>query len=373
MNGPVRRVALGLLIAFSLLAVDLTYWQVMSADRLRDHPDNPRLIIARSGQYRGQVISSDSSMLATSTADPSDPRYYLREYPHGDLYAHTVGFSSRLLGDSGIESSHASLLSAGRGLTVSGIINGLLGEDLGPRSIQLTINHRLQQMARRALGGRRGAVVAIEPLSGRLLALVSSPSFDPNTLVGLGARDSWQALLNGNGQALLNRSTGRLLQDEALAEELQAGYVNEGDDLLVAALPIALRVATVAGDGILMTPHIVARVFDAESNLESEFEPTPRDGAVGHVEASRAQAEMDPLVIPTENLGPLPGLGESGYGLTSTGEPAVWFTGFAPVNQPAIVVAVVIESLDPAPEPGRGSAEAASIGRAVMHEWLAEG
>lgn len=370
MNRPIRRVALGLLIALSLLVVDITYWQVLAADRLRAHPDNPRLIIARSGHHRGQIISADATLLATSIPDPSDSRYYMRDYPHGSLYAHTVGFSSRTLGDRGIEASHAALLSSGQELTVSGIINRLLGEDVGPHSIQLTLNHRLQQMARRALGGRQGAIVAIEPASGRLLALVNSPSFDPNSLVGLGARNAWEALISGSGRALLNRSTGEQLQEGLVVEELLADGLGEGDTRPVAALPIGLRMATLAGDGLLMAPHIVTRVFHSGPNLESAFEPVLLDREVSSEEALAAQARMEPLVIPTENLGPLPGLGETGYGMTPTGDPAVWFAGYGPVSQPAIVVAVVIESLEPIPEPGIGSAEAASIGRAVMHEWL---
>ncbi len=370
MNRPIRHMALALLIAFSVLAVDITYWQILAADRLRTHPDNPRLMIARSGHHRGRIISADASVLAASIPDPSDPRYYLRDYPHGSLYAHTVGFSSRL-GERGIEASHATLLSSGRELTVSGIINRLLGEDLGPHSIQLTLNHRLQQMARRALGGRQGSVVAIEPSSGRLLALVNSPSFDPNSLVGVGARNAWEALLGGSGQALLNRATGEQLQEELPVEDLLADGLGERATDPVAALPIGLRMATLAGDGLLMAPHIVARVFHSRSILESEFEPVLLDRAVSSEDAMAEQARMEPLVIPTENLGPLPGLGETGYGLTSTGGPAVWFAGYGPVSRPAIVVAVVIESLDPIVEPGIGSAEAASIGRAVMHEWLA--
>ena len=370
MNGPVRRVALGLFVAFFLLALDITYWQIIAADRLRVHPDNPRVLIAQSGRQRGQIISSDTAVLATSVGDPSDPRYYVRDYPYGALYAHTVGFSSRLFGDSGIESSHASVLASRQDLTVSGIINRLLGEDLRPRSLQLTLNHHLQQMAQRALGSRRGAVVAIEPSSGRLLALVSSPTFDPNSLVGPGAAPVWEALRTDADRPLVNRATGTSLPGELLPEASLVTLPPEGDAVPVAALPLGLRAATAAGGGVLMRPHIVARVFDAASNLESETEPVSLAIPLDVDEALAIQAGMDPLAIPTETLGQLSGLGETGSGYTGTGGQAVWFTGFVPIGQPAIVVAVVIESLDPGAEPGIGSAEAASIARAIMREWL---
>lgn len=370
MNGPVRRVALALFVAFFLLALDITYWQIIAADRLRIHPGNPRVLIAQSGRQRGQIISSDTAVLATSVGDPSDPRYYVRDYPYGALYAHTVGFSSRLFGDSGVESSHASVLASRQDLTVSGIINRLLGEDLRPRSLQLTLNHHLQQMTQRALGSRRGAVVAIEPSSGRLLALVSSPTFDPNSLVGPGAATAWEALRADTDLPLVNRATGASLPGELLPPALLEALPPEGDSPPVAALPLGLRAATAAGGGVLMRPHIVARVFDAASNLESETEPVLLAGPADVEAALVLQAGMDPLVVPTRSLGQLSGLGETGSGYTGSGGQAVWFAGFVPAGQPAIVVAVVIESLDPSAEPGIGSAEAASIGRAVMREWL---
>lgn len=377
MNGPIRRTALGLLAAFALLALDLTYWQIQAADRLRVHPDNPRSLIAGAGRERGQIISSDTAVLATSVPDPSDPRRYARSYPYGGLYAHTVGFSSRLLGDSGVEASHASVLSSEQNLTVTGIINRMLGEDLGPRSVQITLNHRLQQMAQRALGNRRGAVVAVEPSTGRLLAMVSSPSFDPNALVGMGAGEEWEALLGGSGRALLNRATGGFLPEEFLSEGAPTeGFLDsspsDGPTRPLTALPIGLWMSTIAGGGILMEPHIAARVFDAASNLWSEFEPVPLAGRITAEDARTVREGMDPLVIPTDNLGALAGLGVTGSGLTPTGEPAVWFAGFSPVGQPAIAVAVVIESLNPVSGSGMGVAEAASIGRAVMREWLDE-
>ena len=370
MNGPMRRVALGLFVGFFLLALDITYWQAIAAERLRVHPHNPRVLIAQSGRQRGQIISSDTAVLATSVADPSDPRYYVRDYPYGSLYAHTVGFSSRLFGDSGVEASHASVLVSRQDLTVSGIINRLLGEDLRPRSLQLTLNHHLQQMAQRALGSRRGAIVALEPSSGRLLALVSSPTFNPNSLVGSGAAAEWETLRTDADRPLVNRATGTSLPEGSAPAAFLESRPPEGDAEPVAAFSLGLRAATAAGGGLLMRPHIVARVFDAASNLESETEPVALTGPVDVEEALGIQAGMDPLAIPTETLGRLSGLGETGSGYTRAGGQAVWFAGFVPTGQPAIVVAVVIESLDPSAEPGIGSADAVSIGRAVMREWL---
>ena len=369
MNGPIRRVALGLFVAFLLLTMDVTYWQLLAGDRLRLHPDNPRAAGAGSRQQRGQIISSDAAVLAASIPDPSDPRSYVRDYPFGPLYAHSVGFSSRLVGDSGVEASHASLLALREDLALSSIMDRLLGQEPALHSVQLTIDHRLQQMAQRALGTRRGAVLAIEPASGRLLAVVSSPTFDPNSLIGPRAGDAWEDLLKDGG-ALVNRVTGDLIPGELLPEEVLETPLPEAPALPTAALPIALRAMAVAGAGFLMKPYIVARVFDVESNIESEAEPAPLTSRIGFEEALSIRDGMESLVIHTEAFGRLPGLGEAGSGYTGTGGRVTWFAGFSPVRRPAIVVAVVVESIGPLAEEGAGGAEVASIGRVIMREWL---
>ena len=208
MNGPLRRVALALFIAFMVLVLDVTYWQVIAADRLRDDARNSRVLLTQSGRERGLIISSDNETLAISIADPGDTQRFLRNYPNGELYAHTVGFSSLLFGDVGIEAAFADELTSGRDLTVSGILSALFGGEVDARSLQLTLNHQLQLAADQALNGQTGAVVAIDPETGAILAMVSSPSFDPNTLIGPGASAAWEALTGDPSAPLKSRATG---------------------------------------------------------------------------------------------------------------------------------------------------------------------
>ena len=208
MNGPLRRVALALFIAFMVLVLDVTYWQVIAADRLRDDARNSRVLLTQSGRERGLIISSDNETLAISIGDPGDTQRFLRDYPHGDLYAHTVGFSSLLFGDVGIEGAFADELTSGRDLTVSGILSALFGGEVNARSLQLTLNHQLQLVADQALNGQTGAVVAIDPENSAILAMVSSPSFDPNTLIGPGASAAWEALTADPFAPLKSRATG---------------------------------------------------------------------------------------------------------------------------------------------------------------------
>ncbi len=365
MNGPMRRVSLGLFIAFLVLALDVTYWQTIAAEGLREDPRNSRVMLTRSGRQRGQIISADTEVLARSVPDPSDPRYYVREYPHGSLYAHTVGFSSLLFGDSGIEASYATKLTSGRDLTVSSIINALLGQDLRARSLQLTLNHRLQETAARALGNRRGAVVALEPASGQILAMASSPTFDPNSLIGVDTDPAWEALGEDVARPLENRATGRSLPGEPLPED----PVLPGPDPNT-ALEIALRTAAIAREGRVMTPYLVARVFDGDSNLESETVPVLHSEPISTADAAVLADRMEQLAIHSARLGEVRGAGETGGGAGPTGRRQVWFSGYVPAGEPLIVVAVVVEPMTEAGANATGASEAASIGRAVIAAWL---
>ena len=154
MNQPVRRLAAALFLAFAVLILDVTYLQVVAGPRYRDDARNPRVIASRTGKERGLILSADEQILAQSVADPDDPQRFSRVYPEGDLYAHLVGFSSLNFGDDGLELAYADELRSKRDLTVSDLLSALLGGDLRPKSIRLTINHGLQQVAYSALGNR---------------------------------------------------------------------------------------------------------------------------------------------------------------------------------------------------------------------------
>ena len=370
MNGPIRRVALGLFIAFLVLALDVTYWQIIAADRLREDPRNERVLLARSGRERGQIISSDAEVLARSVPDPSDPRRYVREYPHASLYAHVVGFSSRLFGDIGLEADYADLLTSGRDLTVSGIVKALLGDDPRAHSMQLSLSHKLQETAARALGDRPGAVVAIEPATGGVLVMVSSPSFDPNSLIEEAAAGTWEALAEDAARPLSNRASGTSLLEAASMADLLAVGGLELAATRQTAVELAMRAATVAGDGLLMTPYLVARVLDGDSALGSETEPSLRDPPFSAEAANALREGMEPLVIESALLGYIQGLGEVGSGEDQYGRRRNWFVGFVPVDEPVIAIAVVVEPTGSTDEDGAGASVTIPIGRAVVTAWL---
>ncbi len=369
MNGPMRRAALALFVIFLVIALDVTYWQVVAADRLREDPRNTRLLTG-SARERGQIFSSDSIVLARSTPDPSDPRHYVREYPHAALYAHTVGFSSQLFGDGGVEASHAALLTSGSDLTVSSIIEALLGEDLRSHSLQLTLDHRLQTAAVRALGDRQGSVVALEPATGRVLAMVSSPAFDPNTLVGEEAEAAWEALNSDPSRPLENRAAGGSLLEGSTWVDLIASTPPDRGAAPDTALGMAMRAAAIARGGRLMAPYLVARVFAGDSNLESEAAPTDHSEPFSPAEAASIAESMVQVIVGSGALGVVRGLGEYGVVENPAGVRVYWFAGFIPADEPAMAVAVTLEHPYGAEADDRSALAALPISRAILAAWL---
>ncbi len=206
MNVPLRRAAYAILAAFVVLIASVTYIQAVQGPELRSDPRNPRVIAWRTGRQRGPIVSSDGTTLARSAPSENDPKLYERQYPEGDLYAHTVGFTSVLFGSRGVERTRSGDLVSNRDSTISGVLNGLLGGDTKPRGIRVTLDHSLQQIAAQALGQQKGSIVAIDPSTGAILAMVTFPRFDPNSLTGANAGPAGQALEMDPDEPLRDRS-----------------------------------------------------------------------------------------------------------------------------------------------------------------------
>lgn len=207
MNGPIRRLALGLFAGMLVLLGAVTWIQAVAADKYRSDPRNARPAIAQAGKERGVIVAADGTVLAESVPTEEDPRRFERVYPQGPLFAHTVGYTSSVVGDGGLEAAYVDELRSRRDLTFSDIVAAILGSDLRPRSMRLTLDADLQQRAWDALGDRSGAVVAVEPATGAVLASVSKPSFDPAVLSAPEAAEAWQTLLDDPDRPLLDRAT----------------------------------------------------------------------------------------------------------------------------------------------------------------------
>ncbi len=206
MNRPIRVLASAVFALFAVLVGAVTYHQVIVGPDYRDDPRNVRVATSQNGRERGTIITADGVVVAESIADPADPLSFRRTYPEGSLYSQTIGYTTLLFGSHGLESTRADDLVSYRDATISGVLSALFGGDVRPRGLRLTVEHDLQTVAREALGDQRGAVVALDPATGAILAMVSTPDFDPNTLTGGDAGPTGTALEDDPDQPLLNRA-----------------------------------------------------------------------------------------------------------------------------------------------------------------------
>ncbi len=234
MNGPIRRVAIGVFVCLGLLLAGVTWYQVVRADELRADPRNPRPALSERGKERGFIVAADGTVLARSVEDPNDARSFLREYPEGETFAHLVGYSSFLVGTTGLEAAYNSDLRSRRDLTISDLVAALLGADLRPKNLEITAFPELQRAAYEALGDNRGAVVALDPATGAVLAAVSTPGFDPASLLTNEAAANWESLLVDSEQPLRDRATreiyapGSTFKTVVAAASLDTGFANPG-------------------------------------------------------------------------------------------------------------------------------------------------
>lgn len=179
MNRQIRALALAMIACYVALFVQLNFLSVVRASDLNARPDNGRAVQEAFNKPRGDIVSADGKLVATSIETDGTLRYQ-RTYPTGDLFGHISGSYSFLFGSDGVEKVYDDEL---RGDTSDFALRGLaapLVEGPNVGTINLTLRSDVQQAARDALGPRRGSVVALDPRSGDILAMWSWPSYDPN-------------------------------------------------------------------------------------------------------------------------------------------------------------------------------------------------
>src|SRR3954452_234401 len=208
MNAPLRKLAAAVLVLFALLLVNANYLQVVRADALHNNSHNPRLLQEEYSRKRGPILVGGQPV-AKSVAT-KDRLKYLRTYSNGKPYAPVTGFYSLVYGATAIESAENSILSGtDDSLFVRRVVDLLTRTPPQGGSVALTINQRAQLAGYRGLAGRRGAAVAIEPSTGKILALVTSPSFDPNLLSShdpRAVRAAYQRLSRNPSKPMLDRA-----------------------------------------------------------------------------------------------------------------------------------------------------------------------
>lgn len=191
----VLQVAAFLLICLGVLSIYVVYLQSVAADGLAKNPLNQRSAQAEADVQRGSILDSEGRALAQST-QPGN-----RSYPMGESMAFVTGYFSEEIGSSGIEGyANRDLLGITEEVMRMGPIAQLFQSSRG-NDVRLTIDSDAQQAAFDGLAGRRGAVVVLDVDTGAVLALVSSPSYDPNYIAG-----DWNAMLEREDSPLLNRA-----------------------------------------------------------------------------------------------------------------------------------------------------------------------
>jgi len=172
----IRPLTYTLLALLGFSALWLTWTETRAGADYRNDPRNIRAFEPPGDPSRGRVVTADGVVVAEDGPDGS------RRYPEGAVYAHLVGFDSDG-GRRGVERTRFGAMASRDDGSITSWLLGLLGADLGPPDVRLTIVDEVQQAAYDALGGRTGAVVALDPRTGAVIAYVSSPSFDPNDVV----------------------------------------------------------------------------------------------------------------------------------------------------------------------------------------------
>ncbi|WP_163696012.1 D,D-transpeptidase PbpA [Mycolicibacterium sarraceniae] len=255
MNTSLRRISVMIMALIVLLLLNATITQVFKADGLRADPRNQRVLLDEYSRQRGQ-ITAGGQLLAYSVSTNGHYRF-LRVYPNPYVYAPITGFYSLRYSSTGLERAEDSVLNGSdQRLFGRRLADFFTGRDPRGGNVDTTIVPRIQQAAWEAMqqgctGGCRGAVVAIEPSTGKVLAMVSSPGYDPNLLATHDTEQqgtAWQQLRDDPASPLTNRAIaetfppGSTFKVITTAAALQAGVTDT--DQLTSAPQIQLPNST---------------------------------------------------------------------------------------------------------------------------------
>jgi peptidoglycan glycosyltransferase len=481
MNKELRRVSLVIFAMFATLFISASTIQVLAADGLNGDSRNVRSMYDSYKTKRGAILV-DGQPIASSVPS-ADGYHYQRQYSN-EMYSAVTGFYSLFQGATGLESAMDSYLTGKNSSQFFEQVNALLsGNPVAGGSIELTIDPAVQAAAWKAMGNLKGAVVAIEPSTGRILAFVSKPGFDANLLAvhsGSESNANYAKLLANPGKPLINRTISgdlyapgsifkiivasaaiesgmytpkstipnptryklpgtstyiynsgegkcggkplvtiadalrlscnipfaqlgvALGQDRIRAQAELFGfgkkismpmtatassYPSNMDDAQTALsafgqyedrvtpLQMAMVSAAIANGGVEMQPQIVENV--ESSSLSILFQPQPSIFSQPVKPATAAlvkQMMIGAVANGVSSNGQIKGVvvaGKTGTAQNGGNRPfTLWFTGFAPANNPKVAVAVVIEDGGGMGQSGFGNLLAAPVARKVMQAVL---
>src|SRR5439155_1265382 len=364
-SANIRALTLTLALAFLVTSIGAAYWTVLASDQLANDPFNPRLLAATNDRPRGAIVDRNGSPVATS--EKADARF-IRSYKDRTL-AQVVGYASPKFGLSGVEAAYAdSLIGQDPADPVSIWKARYLGDRAPAGQVLLGIDLKIQKAAADALGGRKGAIVALDPRTGAILASVSVPSYDANQVVDPSKQDAaFDQLSHSPDHALLNRVAQGLYPPGSIFKVVTgaAALENGFDPTKKLRVDDPYQADKSWGD------YFVRSASHAHGHFVRQIAPGPQGQVIS---PNTAKTLTTMLVGAVSGQGGfafgarIPGVdvaGKTGTAENRPGEaPHGWFVGFAPASNPTIVVAVIIENT---PE---GGVAAAPLGAVVMRAAL---
>jgi peptidoglycan glycosyltransferase len=270
MNTPARRLYLFITALFAILVIATTWWTVARPESLRDNPRNARSLLEEQRIHRGTIFASDGTILARSRRGPQDT--WTRRYTDADqITSHAIGYSYTNLGRAGLERSRNDALIGERNENDS-LIDDVLGHEQVGDNVTTTLDLDAQRVALEQLAGRKGAVVALEPDTGRVRVMASVPGFNANALR---SGKTFERLNQQRDSPMFNRATqasyppGSTFKVVTAAAALDSGkytpdsIINGDSPKVVSGVPLRNDAGESFGDITLTTAltHSVNTVF----------------------------------------------------------------------------------------------------------------
>ncbi|MBE4736238.1 MULTISPECIES: peptidoglycan D,D-transpeptidase FtsI family protein [Streptomyces] len=245
MNKTIRRSAVFSLLLVLALLVRATWVQFYEGTALADDQDNRRNAIRTYADPLGNIIVAGDSITGSARTESGDLAYK-RTYTDGELYAAVTGYASQSYAPTQLEGIYQSLLD-GTDLRLKSVMDTVTGQRADPGNVITTIDPAVQKAAFDALGDNKGAAVAIDPKTGKILAVVSTPSYDPSSLTGANsAGEAWKKLNADPDKPLTNRALrqplppGSTFKLVVAAAALEDGLYESVDEKTVSPDPYTL-------------------------------------------------------------------------------------------------------------------------------------
>jgi penicillin-binding protein A len=209
-NRSLRRVGGAVVVLILICVAQLTYLQIINAGHLANDPRNTRAALRDINRPRGPILSADGVVLARSVPSKDNTEFkYQREYPEGGLFAQVVGYQSFVFGNTGVESTYNDALVGREADLQLDNLSDLVSGSNGTGTVVRSLRAGVQREAAAALGLQRGSVVVLDLTTGEVVAMYSTPTYDPNPLAGhnsLEVQKAYKALNDDPNKPNLSRA-----------------------------------------------------------------------------------------------------------------------------------------------------------------------